>query len=176
MKESTSLKLTIDSAGLAVFCDKLIKRSRDIVRTHDALVTLETFIIQFARPMQGTHEYSAIEELIKRYTEQTRSILMEQNTKQLLEALRQQLIPAISQLHTPMSRNGFYLILQAAVAQLAEDRRRQLAQWAVNWVEQARHQAEQASGYPEAYDFTKAGIRIEEFQAMNDVARYLENF
>lgn len=175
MTEPRSLKLNIDSTELAKFCDKLIKRSRDIAKTHDALITLETFLSLFAREAHGTSEYNQIETLIKNYTEQTRSSLMEQETQKLLIALQQQKITAISQIHTPMSRNGFYLILQTAVALISSTQRLSATQWATDWVKQARLKAEQASGYPEAYDFIKAGISIEEFQAMEDVGRYLEN-
>lgn len=175
MTDNTSIKLDIKSTELAKFCEKLIKRSRDIAKTHDALITLETFITLFAREAHGTNEYNTIEAIIKSYTEQTRSALMQQNTVKLLQALEQQDASAISQIHTPMSRNGFYLILQTAASQLSIEARRSITQWAINWVSQARQKAEQASGYPEAYDFKKAKISIEEFQAMEDVARYLES-
>ena len=50
-----------------------------------------------------------------------------------------------------------------------------IARWASHWSGDARHKAEQASGYPDALDFNTAGIAIEEFQAMLDVSRYLDN-
>lgn len=176
MTETSSIKLSINSTELAKFCDKHIQRSRDIAKTHDALITLETFITLFAKESHGTFEYNAIEAVIKSYTEKTRKMLMEQNTQMLQKALEQQQISAISQIHTPMSRNGFYLILQTAVDQLPTSQRLSITQWAIDWVKNAKHIAELASGYPEAYDFKKAGISIEEFQAMEDVGRYLENF
>ncbi|MFW2373801.1 MAG: hypothetical protein ACN4GM_11825 [Gammaproteobacteria bacterium] len=176
MTESISLKLSINSSELARFCDKIIRRSRDMAKTHDALVTLETFLLLFAREAHGTNEYIAIEHLIKRYTEQTRSALMEQETQKLIAALQQQQATAISQIHTPMSRNGFYLILQTAFSQLSPAQQLSVKQWAIDCVKLARQKAEQASGYPEAYDFIKAGMSIEEFQAMEDVSRYLESF
>ena len=175
MTASSSIKLTVDSTELRKFCDKLIARSRDIAKTHDSLITLETFISLFARQAHGTQQYDTIERLINSYTEQTRSTLMAQQSENLLQALQQQQIAAIRQIHTPMSRNGFYLILQTAAALLSASQRLDLAQWSTGWVEQAKQKAEQASGYPEAYDFIKAGISIEEFQAMQDVSRYLDN-
>lgn len=176
MTSTKSITLNISHTDLANFCDKLIKRSRDIAKTHDALITLETFISLFARQAHGTHDYNSIEQLIKHYTEQTRSALMEQNSVKLLHALQQQQVSAICQIHTPMSRNGFYLILQTAVAQLSTAQQQSVSQWATDWVQQAKQKAEQASGYPEAYAFMKAGISAEEFQAMDDVRRYLESF
>jgi len=176
MPKSSSLKLNIDSDELAKLCDKLISRSRNIAKTHDSLITLETFISLFAKESQGTNEYFAIEKLIKSYSEQTRSALMAQETQKLQEALQLQQITTISQIHTPMSRNGFYLILQAACSHLSPAQQLSTKQWATNWVKQARQNAEQASGYPEAYDFIKAGIDIKEYQAMEDVGRYLESF
>ena len=175
MTETPSIKLSINSSELAKFCDKHIQRSRDIAKTHDALITLETFITLFAKEFHGTFEYNSIDEVIKRYTEKTRKMLMAKNSQMLRTALEQQQISAISQIHTPMSRNGFYLILQTAVDQLPTSQRLSITQWAIDWVKNAKHKAELASGYPEAYDFKKAGISIEQFQAMEDVVRYLES-
>ena len=175
MTKSSTLTFTVKDIELEKFCDKLIKRSRDIAKTHDALITLETFICLFAKEAHGTNEYNDIETLIKNYTEQTRNALMQQESEKLLVGLQHQQVSAISQIHTPMSRNGFYLILQTACNQLSTAQRLDITGWATDWVTQAKQKAEHASGYPEAYDFKKAGISIEEFQAMNDVCHYLNN-
>lgn len=167
--------LSVDTEHLERFCQKIIKRSRDAARTHDALVTLESFIILFGKAAHGTQEYQAVEGLIRSYTEQTRQGLLTVRASQLLPALKNCDVVAVTAVHTPLSRDGFYSILQTVVAQLDEGELEVITHWASSWSAEAKHKAESASGFPDAMDFNKAGICIEEYQAMLDVSRYLEN-
>ena len=64
------INLVVDTENLQRFCQKLIKRSRDIAKTHDALVTLESFITLFGKAAQGTKEYQQLELMIQSFTEQ----------------------------------------------------------------------------------------------------------
>ncbi len=172
---SHKLDLAVDAEGLERFCQKLIKRSRDIARTHDSLVTLESFIVLFGSAVHGTEEYQQVEAMIQGFTEQTRRMLLQQRAAQLLSAIKQCDVQTVTAIHTPLSRDGFYSILQTVVAQLGEAESDTITQWAGQWSADARQRAEQASGFPDALDFNKAGIDIEEFQAMLDVSRYLDN-
>lgn len=52
IKDGVNLPVDID--GLNKFCNKLINRSHDIAKTHDALVTLESFIVLFGKSAHGT--------------------------------------------------------------------------------------------------------------------------
>jgi len=169
------INLSVDTDALEQFCQKLIKRSRDVAKTHDAMVTLESFIILFGKALHGTPEYQLIEDLIKSYSEQTRQLLLQQRTEELLLALKACDSNAITALHIPLSRDGFYSILQGLVARLSEEELTVITEWASHWSAEAKDRAEQASGFPDAMDFKKAGIRLEEYQAMLDVSRYLEN-
>ncbi len=173
MPEAINLK--VDETELKDFCQKIIKRSRDITKTHDALITLETFIALFGKASHGTNEYYAIEAVIKSFTEQTRQQLLKKNTEALIDALQQCDIRAITSIHTPLSRNGFYLILEQAVSSLTGQDINKITQWAINWVTQSRQAAEQASGYPEAFDFKSAGISIDQYQTMADISHYLNH-
>ena len=173
MRDSQSISIVVNSSELEVFCKALLKRSRDITRTHDALITLESFIAVFGRPSHGTKEYQLIESTIKSITETSRQQLLEKNTRDLINALKQCNVIALAGVHTPLSRNGFYQILQTAIAELADDDIRLVMVWSANWIKQATQLAEEASGYPDAMDFKKAGISIEEFQAMSDIDRVL---
>jgi len=76
MTDSQSITITIASSELDEFCKKIIQRSRDAAKTHDALITLESFISIFARPSHGTKEYQAIESTIKSITETSRQKLL----------------------------------------------------------------------------------------------------
>jgi len=172
---SDKINLSVDTDNLQRFCQKLIKRSRDVAKTHDALVTLESFIILFGKAAHGTKEYQAVEELIKSFSEQTRQLLLRHRTEQLLPVIKNCDVAAVTAIHTPLSRDGFYSILQTVVAQLADAELEAITQWASKWSADAKQKAEQASGFPDAMEFNKAGIRLEEYQAMLDVRRYLEN-
>jgi len=173
MKELQPIKISISSTDLESFCNKLLKRSRDITKTHDALVTLESFISIFGQASHGTNEYQLIDSTIKKITEKSRNLLLEKNTRDLITSLKQCNVASLTNIHTPLSRNGFYQILQIAISKLTDDDIRLVMIWSGNWVKEARQLAEEASGYPDAMDFKKAGISIEEFHAMSDIDRVL---
>jgi hypothetical protein len=169
----STLRLSVDPDSLDVFCSKLINRSRDIAKTHDALVTLEAFIVTFGKAAHGTKEYETVEEMIRAFAETSRQQLLDEKTDELLDALRHCRISALAAIHTPLSRDGFYQIFQDAVARLSDDEVRDVTKWSGQWLDEARRKAEEASGYPDALDFKKAGISIEQFQAMADVSHFL---
>ena len=173
MNDLQPIKLSISATDLEIFCNKLLKRSRDITKTHDALVTLESFISIFGQASHGTNEYRLIESTLKKITEKSRALLLEKNTQDLIKSLEQCNVISLANIHTPLSRNGFYQILQTAISKLTDDDIRLLMIWSANWVKEARQLAEEASGYPDAMDFKKAGISIEEFHAMSDIDRVL---
>ena len=169
------INLVVEAEALEKFCRSLIARSRDIATVHDALVTLESFIVLFGRNAHGTTEYQVIESRIKSITDETRTKLLQLRTQELKQALEQCSVEAVTAIHTPLSRDGFYTILQSAVAQMTGNSVATITRWASQWFSDAKQRAETASGYPDALDFKKSGIRIEEYQAMLDTSRYLEN-
>lgn len=175
MTDNASISIKISTTELDDFCQKILQRSRDITKTHDALITLESFIAIFGRPAHGTKEYQMIESTIKRITEFSRQEMLKQNTLHLIEALKSCNAKLLASIHTPLSRNGFYQILQTAIEKLSDDDIRLTMLWSANWVKEARELAQQASGYPDALDFKKAEISIEEFQAISDIDRVLNS-
>jgi len=175
MPDSKSINIAIDSSELDKFCHKLLDRSHDIAKTHDALVTLETFISLFARPAHGTTEYNEIESVLHVVTDESRKKLLEKNTIELIAGLRQCDVVRIASIHTPLSRNGFYEILKVAIGKLSDDEIRLLMAWTQNWVKEVTSLAQEASGYPDAMDFNKSGLSIEEFQAMSDIDRVINS-
>lgn len=98
---------------------------------------------------------------------------MQQRCQQLKSALQAQDTETIRKIHTPMSRAGFYQVLLTASHQIDREEIESITHWCQHWVKKARLLAEKASGYPEAYDFRRAGINIEVFQAMQDISQYL---
>lgn len=167
------LQLDIELQSLEKFCNQLLARSRDVAKTHDSLVTLETFIKVFGAGQQGSEHYQAVEALLDRYAEQTRQLLLQQKTAELLLAVKSRNVAAITAIHTPLSRNGFYLIAQDVVASLSGEEKCVLSDWAQAWVASAKQKADALSQYPDAPDFKAAGIVLEEYLAMVDMSRYL---
>ena len=129
-------------------------------------------MVAFGRAAHGTDEYEAIEQIIQTHAESTRQQLLQEKTAALVEVLRDRNAHELAAIHTPLSRNGFHHIFQEAVTRLNDAELAAARVWAGDWVREARQRAEQASGYPDALDFIKAGIRIEEYQAMSDVSRF----
>ena len=173
MTDNQTINISINAEDLENFCQKILKRSRDITKTHDALITLESFISVFGRSSHGTKEYKIIENTIKNITDFSRQKLLEKNTTNLIEALKLCNAKSLASIHTPLSRNGFYQILQSAIEKLTDDDIRLVMLWSGNWVKEASELAQKASGYPDAMDFKKADISIEEFQAISDIDRVL---
>jgi len=173
MSDNISINIKIEATQLKAFCDKLLKRSRDITKTHDALVTLESFIAVFGESSHGTPEYKIIEDTINKITESSRHEVLKKNKFDLTLALKQCNAKLLASIHTPLSRNGFYQILQTAIEELSDDDIRLVMLWSANWIKEATELAQKASGYPDAMDFKKAEISVEEYQAIKDIDRVL---
>lgn len=173
MKKNTSITLSIDTSRLESFCSKLLERSRDITKTHDSLITLESFISVFGRESLGSKEFQEIESTIKSITDKSRQQLLNEYTRRLISALKNCDAKSLTLIHTPLSRNGFYEILKTAISELSDDEIRLVMVWSENWLKEAKELAEEASGYPDSMDLKKAEISIEEFQAMSDIDRVL---
>lgn len=167
------LNLKIEADELERLCAQLLSRSRDLVKTQDSLVTLETFIKRFGAGSDGSEAYRAIEAVMARYTEQAREQLLQQKMQELLQALKSRDTSAIALIHTPLSRNGFHLIAQQAMTQLTQAELDEIRQWAVVWTTEARKRADQYSPYPDAPDFRAVGIDRNVYLAMQDMSRYL---
>jgi len=101
--------------------------------------------------------------------------LLSEKAELLVTALRGLNIDAITAIHLPLSRNGFYEILKAVVDRFSSLELGILTEWSQQWLSYSKQRAEQASDYPDAVDFKKAGINIQQYQAMSDVERLLSS-
>jgi len=171
---SGQLSLAIDKDKLDDFCKKIISRSRNTAHVHEALNVLEAFISTFSCDSHATDNYQAIQDCLKYHSAGTRDKLMQEKTHQLQTALELHLIDNLALIYTSLSRNGFYQILTTATDSFETTKVTEIAQWVIQWSEQARKKAEQASGYPDALDFKKANINIEHFQAMTDISYFFK--
>ena len=169
-----AINLSVDDKTLEAFCRKLVSRSRDIAKTQDSLATLEAFIAVFGKSVRGTSDYQTIETVIQSFVEQSRQQLLSERAEDLYKALRLCDHSGVALIHAPLSRDGFYQILQAVIPRLTHEELYRTSKWALDWFRDARQKAELASGYPDALNFSKAGIDVREYQAMLDVSHCLE--
>lgn len=169
------LNLLLDPDTLDNFCKKIISRSRNISHTHEALTVLEAFVSTFTVDSRGSGSYQAIQQRINSWTKQTRQRLLQQKTLELAHALTERHCAQLAQIYNSLSRNGFYQILASAIETIVNEERKELFNWVNHWTDEARQKAEKASGYPDALDFIKANIKVEEYQAMSDIAHFINN-
>ena len=175
MNEENKLTIQLNPQQLDSFCKKIISRSRNTANVHEALIVLEAFVSAFSSDSQGTDNYQNIQQTLKSHSFKTREQLMQEKTQQLKQGLMTQNIMTLANVYCSLSRNGFYQILSTAAEQIIASQIASIAQWVINWADEAKQQAEQASGYPDALDFKKANIDIEQYQTMTDIAYFFNN-
>ncbi len=170
--ENKSLNFHMEAQQLNAFCKKIISRSRNISNIHEALNVLEAFVSAFAADSQGSDSYNEVQSVIKSHSEKTREKLMQEKIQQLRDGLLQKNRTLLASVYNSISRNGFYQNLTQATSAIDADEIPDIAAWVLQWSNDARQKAEQASGYPDALDFKKAGIAIDEYQTMSDIAYF----
>lgn len=175
MTEEKSLSIEVNSVQLDSFCKKIISRSRNTANVHEALIVLEAFISTFSSDSHGTDNYQNIQQTLQLHSAKTRDKLLLEKTQQLEQGLLTQNITLLAAVYGSLSRNGFYQILSSAAEQIARVQIASIAEWVIAWAGEAKQKAEQASGYPDALDFKKANIDIEQYQAMTDTAYFFNN-
>lgn len=174
MSTDDTLTLRYTPEQMEHFCRHLATHAPGSEQHLAALTALQTFIATGADAgVQARPVYMAIRQLLERHIEQARATLLQKNMQRLTQALLQQEVTAIAALYRPLSRSGFWEILSRSAATFDDPTLATLAHWSRQWVAQARQRGEQASGFPDAMDFHKAGIDVAEYTAMTDVARCL---
>ena len=175
MNEEKTLAIQVSPKQLDSFCKKIISRSRNTANIHEALIVLEAFVSAFSCDSQGADNYKNIQDTLKSHSAKTREKLMLEKTQQLEQGLSTQNILLLADVYSSLSRNGFYQILSSAVDQINRSDIFSISTWVITWASEAKQMAEEASGYPDALDFKKANINIEQYQAMTDIAYFFKN-
>lgn len=154
-------------------CLETIKQARNASHALAALIALQSFISATARPTDRyTPVYEAVKAAIEKHAIATRAKILAENADNLAVAIRQRSRPAIAGIHAALSRNGFWLAAQQAIGQFRPDELAASAKWAKDWCSVAKKQAQAASGYPDALDFSKTGITATEYAAMTEISHY----
>jgi deoxyribodipyrimidine photolyase len=166
-----SLHFTVEQ--VEGFCRHLASHAPGSEQHLAALTALQTFVASGADAgEQARPVYQAIRQAVERHLEQARAVLMQQNVQRLRQALEQRNVSAVAALYRPLSRSGFWEALTRAAGAFDDTALSDLARWSRQWVEEAKRRGEQASGFPDAIDFHKAGIDVTEYTAMSDVQRF----
>lgn len=165
---SKVLGFQVDLCRLEKFCRQLLQRSRNTAATHEALITLEAFAGMFAGHRRGGDEYQEMMGLLQGYTERCRERLMLEKLELLLSVWRERDLDRLAQLYATLSRDGYCQIVKQARTRLSLREITELEGWVTAWLSEAGRLAAQASGYPDALDFSAAGIDVGQYHAMQD--------
>lgn len=166
-----ALLLTPDTAETQ--CLEAIKQARNSSHALAALISLQSFISATAHPSDRfTPAHEAVKAAVEKHAAEIRRRILAEHAEALAEAIRQRNRPEIAHIHAALSRNGFWQAAQQAMRQFGGEELAASAAWAKDWCSEARKQAQAASGYPDALDFSKAGIAATEYAAMTEISLY----
>lgn len=175
MNAADTLTLRFSTEQTERFCRHLASHAPGSEQHLAALTALQTFIAAGADAgEQARPVYQAVRRMLEQELDQARAALLQHNIRRLSAALNQHDVVAIAAIYRPLSRSGFWEVLTHSAATLDAAALGALAQWARQWVQEAKRRGEEASGFPDAIDFHKAGIDVGEYTAMNDVQRFSE--
>jgi hypothetical protein len=171
---TATITLQLTAGGVDAYCRDLARRSATLEKRVAALDALITFIsTQTDAGEQAKSEFVSIKQTLLDHFEQAREALLDERAQRLLQALQARHLPTITTLYTSLSRDAFWTLLGRVEAQLDGTSLTALRAWAANWMTQTQQCAQQASPYPDAIDFTSAGIDPSEYLAMTDLCRHL---
>jgi len=171
MPDTTRFNISISTSELQKFYQDQLDQSRDIHKTHHALITLSAFISTFGLAAQDAESYQEIVSTITSVTDKSRQMQRQKSAEELVVALRQCNTGALTAVHTSLRGHDFYSVLQTAITELSDDDIRLVMIWSDNWVKEAKEMATEASENPDIMNFSRADIKTEEFQAISDIDR-----
>lgn len=176
MAEHNEIALLLTPDATEIQCLEAIKQARNTSHALAALITLQSFISAAVRPAdRHTPAYEAVKTTIEKYTIATRAKILAENANTLATAILQRNQPEIARIHAALSRNGFWQAAQQAISQFRPDDLTTSDAWVKEWCNEAKMQAQVASGYPDALNFSKAGIAATEYAAMTEISHYLSD-
>ena len=170
MKSDPPLELTVTPESIDSFCERLRRSSSTPRRAVAGLATLQTFLGETVEPgNKAADTYRTIRQRIEVHMEAASRELVEQAANSLAQGVQRRDPAAVAAVHRDLSRSGFR---QALARMKSAEQAGPLAAyeaWAAEWCKEAERRAHAASGYPDAYDFSGAGIPFEQYAAMRDL-------
>ncbi|HKJ77324.1 MAG TPA: hypothetical protein VKA64_08965 [Gammaproteobacteria bacterium] len=165
-----TLQLSLTPERIERYCRDTERSARDTAHALSALVAVQTFLSTQVEP--GQEAYGTIRAILAEHIDRVQEKLLDEGAKALLPALRRRDAAAVGRIHGPLSRSGFHTALERAWGELDPAERAGVADWAAAWCRDARARGEAASGYPDAPDLAAAGIDLQEYAALGDVAGF----
>lgn len=174
MADPNAIILLITPENIENQCQDTIKQARSTNHALAALITLQSFIAATVQQTdRHTPAYEAAKAIIEQHAAATRIKILAENANDLAEAIRLHNLQKIASIHAALSRNGFWQATLQAISQFKQNDLIDAASWAKNWCSAAKASAQAASGYPDALDFSKAGVAPTEYAAMTEIHHYL---
>lgn len=176
MADPNAVVLLITPENIETQCQDAIKHARAASHALAALITLQAFVAATVHQTdRHTPPYEAAQAIIEKYAVATRTKILAENADDLTDAIQQHNLQKIVHIHAALSRNGFWQAVQQAISQFKQDDLIVSATWAKEWCNEAMTRAQAASGYPDALDFSKAGITPTEYVAMTEIHHYFND-
>ncbi len=170
MTSEPPIRLTIKPEAIDAFCERLRRSSASARRAVAGLAALQTFLAETAEPAdKATDDYRAIRDRLAAHLEAASQAVINEAAHSLSEGLLRRDPAAVAAVYRNLSRSGFHEALgQLTVSGRLPDGEG-IGAWAATWCSEAERRAEAASGYPDAFDFSAAGIPLEQYSAMRDL-------
>lgn len=172
MTDRDPLRLTLSPERIERYCRDTERYAPDTAHALSALVAVQTFLSTQAEPGQEAH--GTIRGILAEHIDRLQERLLDEGAAALLPALQRRDAAAVGRIHAPLSRSGFRTALERAWQRLDPGERTGVAEWAVAWCRDARARGEAASGFPDAPDLTAAGIDLQQYAALVDLAGFVE--
>lgn len=158
------------------YCQGMKRSTTAVEKRLVALDAVRTFISEVCDPeLLHNETLGQIKAILEQHIEEARKELMAESALCLASALEQHDVQQIAKLFITLSRSGFWQALNQSTDRMGYARMGEITSWAVRWLEEKKQQGEQASPYPDAIDFSAAGIDVSEFTAMTDLCKYLSS-
>lgn len=160
------LKLT--ATAVDSYCCDLERRTSSLEKRIVSLDALRTFIaVQLGPGEQATSEYEAIRRCLDDHFDQARTQLLRQQSRQLIEALRQRNLSRLAGLYQALSRDAFWQLMEEAKPSLRHD---EVGGWSSAWLHDVETRSAEVSPYPDTIDFKAVGIEVVDYALMRDIA------
>lgn len=160
MENFRSFTLTLTPSRLIDFYRQLRQRARDPALVLQQLTTVQALIGLGDDHRTQPANRQARQDLEDRL-EQVREELLAWHAQQLSTALQEQDSAAIAQCFNALSRSGFSACVYRSWQHLAPAERDRCILWLDDWCLDAQQRATGARRYPDAPDFSAAGVHLE---------------
>ena len=172
MEEEVRLRLTQKS--LERFCDQLAERSRSPQSTLAALAALDSLLTHATHPDDMAREpFEVLKRMLAERAEGLRGAVIEESAERLTAAMIGRSAKEVTRIHEALSREGFWKCARRAVEQMDAEASRETSAWVADWCDESRRRSAEASPYPDALNFRKAGIEPAHYTAMEELRNAL---